>query len=115
MADIKWMDLNEFLNEGYLQEVNRQFFHPLGLALSVTCDEDGNVTDIWGLWDYRDDPEGMIFGDTMDAEKAAKVAAERERHREVRIGMFTPNSAPRHQTDVQPLNWKPDDGPSRDE
>lgn len=36
MADeIKYMDVAEFRELGFLQEANRQFFHPLGLALSV--------------------------------------------------------------------------------
>src|SRR5438445_10887455 len=33
---IKHMPIREFVDEGYLQEVNRQFLHPLGLALEVT-------------------------------------------------------------------------------
>lgn len=80
--DIKWMDLNEFLNDGYLQEVNRRFFHPLGLALSVETDEDGNVTGICGVWDYREDPEGMCFGNGYgdDPEKASKVQAVWDEH-----------------------------------
>lgn len=62
--EIKWLDLNEFVSEGYLQEVNRRFFHPLGLAMSVTRDDEtGKVTGITGFWDYRDDPEGIIFGE----------------------------------------------------
>jgi hypothetical protein len=34
-ADMKKMDIGEFLEKGYLQEANRLFFHPLGLALTV--------------------------------------------------------------------------------
>lgn len=109
MSDIRWMDLNEFLNEGFLQEANRLFFHPLGLALAVTCDEAGKVTGITGLWDYRDDPEGMIFGEGVNVEKAQKVDAERHRHCDTRTRLFGTTTA------VQPLNWRPDDGPPRDE
>lgn len=54
------MSLREFLDEGYLQEVNRRFFHPLGLALSVKVDDDGHVS-LHNIWDGRDDPEGFTF------------------------------------------------------
>ena len=30
------LDLGEFVEFGYLQEVNRTFLHPLGLALAVS-------------------------------------------------------------------------------
>lgn len=33
MAEINYMDMEEFRERGYLQEANRQWFHPLGLAL----------------------------------------------------------------------------------
>jgi hypothetical protein len=31
------INIKEFREKGYLQEANRRFFHPLGLALSVAC------------------------------------------------------------------------------
>jgi len=62
---IKRMDLNEFVDFGYLQELNRQFLHPLGLALEVIQEDDGSISGFGGVWDYRDDPEGMIFGEEM--------------------------------------------------
>jgi hypothetical protein len=73
--EIKRMDLNEFKDLGFLHEVNRKFFHPLGLALEVIVnDEDGKVEKIGGIWDYRDDPEGMFFGEDMiDQEKIDNV------------------------------------------
>jgi len=37
------MDIKEFKERGYLQEVNRKFLHPLGLALEVVID-DGSYT-----------------------------------------------------------------------
>ena len=61
MPDIKYLDIKEFRGHGYLQEANRLFFHPLGLALEVMVDPDGNER-LGGVWDYRDDPEGMNFG-----------------------------------------------------
>lgn len=57
------MDLNEFQDQGYLQEVNRRFFHPLGLAMYVTVEDDGRVSGV-GMYDDRGDPDGwhMYFG-----------------------------------------------------
>ena len=76
MNDIKRIDLTEFRDEGFLQEVNRKFFHPLGLALEVIMEADGTVSKIGGVWDYRDDPEGMFFGEDMiKQEKIDKVEA----------------------------------------
>lgn len=57
---IKRMDVKEFRKLGYLQELNRQFLHPLGLALEVIVGENGDET-IGGIWDFRDDPEGIYF------------------------------------------------------
>ena len=60
IKDIKKMDLKEFVEFGFLQEANRQFFHPLGLALEVQMDDEDNYT-LYSIWDYRDDPEGIYF------------------------------------------------------
>ena len=68
---LKRMDIAEFRSEGYLQEVNRQFFHPLGLALEVKITEDG-IESLGGIWDYRDDPEG-VFYDDLDTAKAERI------------------------------------------
>jgi hypothetical protein len=47
----------------------------MGLALEVIVDDDG--TERFGtVWDERNDPEGLIFGDNMiNAEKTKRVAA----------------------------------------
>jgi len=60
MSQIKRMDIKEFREQGYLQEVNRQFFHPLGLALEVSIDENGNEV-LGGIWDYREDDDGIYY------------------------------------------------------
>lgn len=52
---INYMDLAEFRAFGYLQEINRRFLHPLGLALEHLVHEDGTET-LGGIWDYRHDP-----------------------------------------------------------
>lgn len=70
---IKRIDIAEFRQFGYLQEINRRFLHPLGMALEVLVAEDGTET-LGGIWDYRDDPEGMNYGPGMiDHEKARQV------------------------------------------
>lgn len=115
---IKRMDLAEFRAIGLLQEVNRLFFHPMGLALEMIVETEAcecgaprastihrvespdpviagaahefklQGPTFGGVWDYRDDPEGMAFGDPIDAEKAARVKAEFDRHVEERTRLF---------------------------
>ena len=58
--NIKRIDIKEFREKGYLQELNRNFLHPLGLALEVVIDGKGNET-LGGIWDYREDNEGMFY------------------------------------------------------
>lgn len=55
----------ELRDRGYLQEVNRQFFHPLGLALAVDVDQelDGRGRMLAAIWDERTDPEGWFFAE----------------------------------------------------
>lgn len=71
--EIKRMDIKEFREMGLLAEVNRVFFHPLGLALEVAIDDNG-VEKLGGIWDYRDDPEGMLYSkDNFPTEKIKKA------------------------------------------
>ncbi len=73
--EMKRIDIKEFREFGFLQELNRQFLHPFGLALEVIVEADGTEK-LGGVWDYRDAPEGMIFGeDGPEPEKANRVAA----------------------------------------
>jgi hypothetical protein len=60
MSDIKRIDIKEFRENGYLQELNRRFLHPLGLALEIIQDEDGTEK-LGGIWDYRNDEEGIYY------------------------------------------------------
>lgn len=81
MSHHKTITVHEFWQLGFLQELNRQFLHPLGLALEVEVDEKGHAKGLGRIWDYRDDPEGIIFetGNVVDfREKAARVEAHRE-------------------------------------
>lgn len=73
----RYMDIAEFRKLGYVQEINRRFLHPLGLALEVTVEDDGTER-ISGVWDGRDDPEGYYFDDLTreDAERVSRMGAE---------------------------------------
>lgn len=91
--NIRRMNIKEFRELGFLQEANRHFFHPLGLALEVVselcpecgghsedddpceaCDGGGYIERLGGVWDYRDDPEGVTFSENMlSREKASNV------------------------------------------
>ncbi len=85
MSDnIKHMNVIEFRKGGYLQEVNRQFLHPLGIALEIVVEDDG--TEHFGdIWDYRDVPEGILFGaGSIDPVKAAKIFNEFEKMAQTR-------------------------------
>ncbi len=55
------MDIKKFVDDGYLQEVNRRFFHPLGLAMAAAVNGDGKY-ELSGILDYREDPTGIHFG-----------------------------------------------------
>ncbi len=81
--EIKRIDIAEFRRLGFLQEANRVFFHPLGLALEVIVEDDGSER-LGGVWDSRGDPEGIAFSDPPDAEKADAVAEEHKRHENAR-------------------------------
>jgi hypothetical protein len=127
--DTKYIDIQEFCNLGYLQEVNRQLLHPLGLALEVTVWDVASVqaaiqkifdvykdlpmteqtikniisntlamvgihpqaTTLSGVWDYRDDPEGINFGFQTEEEKddaRAKANFVRKEFENRRAGRF---------------------------
>ena len=67
------MDLNEFIRDGYLQELNRNFLHVLGLALVVERDKDKLI--IKGIWDCRNDPDGILFVDLDQPENYTMAAS----------------------------------------
>jgi hypothetical protein len=88
---IKRMPVGMFRELGLLQEVNRLFLHPRGLALEVVVDEDGER--FGGIWDYREDPEGMAFaGDLLKGghTRIRRQAVERmyQEHLEHRQALF---------------------------
>jgi hypothetical protein len=92
---VKHMDIAEFRDLGFLQEANRLFFHPLGLALEITRPTEPGEPPafISGVWDYRDDPEGIVYDaeylNSAEAEaKMRSVGAERDRHDRARRELF---------------------------
>lgn len=84
------ISVKEFREMGLLQELNRRFLHPLGLAMEVIVDGDTGEERIERFWDARDDPEGWNFGPGLiDAEKARNIFDEEARrldHRERTLG-----------------------------
>lgn len=75
---IKYIDIEEFMNEGFLQEANRQFFHPLGLALEAKMEDGAPPQELW-IWDYREDGEGVRYSEEVLASSVAKERAARVR------------------------------------
>ena len=90
MADeepTKYLSVKEFVDLGFLQEVNRLVLHPAGLALEVEP-SDGDATTM-RVWDYRDDPEGIAFGPgVIDRLKILSVVTEQQRHNDARAALF---------------------------
>jgi hypothetical protein len=81
---IDYMDIKEFVDLGYLQEVNRKFFHPLGLALVAERTDEGYK--IAGVWDCRDDQEGIYFdGETVSYDKASYVLNQQLDRQTIRV------------------------------
>lgn len=76
MENLKFISVKEFREQGYLQELNRQFLHPLGLALSIEFNSDG-TENLGSIWDYREDPEGMRFGKVIASSPKFKDNIER--------------------------------------
>ena len=72
--DIKRMDIKEFRKLGFIQEINRRLLHPCGLALEVIVNQEDGTETLGGIWDYRDDPEGIYFGDEAQLSRAKAQA-----------------------------------------
>lgn len=82
VSDSKYMDLDEFMEKGYLHEVNRQFFHPLGLAMVIRGRGDHAIA-IEGIEDFRDDAEGVHYQE-LNWDKIGMIRDEQERRRPAR-------------------------------
>jgi len=78
--DIFWkaMSLDEFMQLGLLQEINRRFLHTMGLALSMSVNEEsGKVEGFGPVWDMRHDTEGMRFTDSVILSDEARAKIKR--------------------------------------
>lgn len=69
------MSPTEFIDGGYLLEVNRRVLHPLGVAMGFSCAEDGSVLSIY-FEDHREDPEGMVYAKEVIEDPAILAKAE---------------------------------------
>lgn len=65
---MKEADYQILRDAGVIQEVNRVFFHPLGLVLSVSVDKKTGQAFASGEIFETDDPEGYAF-EPLDGEK----------------------------------------------
>ena len=82
------MSLQEFVDSGMLQEANRLFFHPRGLALAVTFTEEGAM--LLGPILTTDDHEGWEFGASALVKQTLEAARRYEYCREAREARFGP-------------------------
>jgi len=74
MSELKRMSVKEFRKLGLLQEVNRRVLHPCGLALEVVVNDETGEVSFGQVWDFRDDPEGLIYRDEdLDVNKKLAV------------------------------------------
>lgn len=80
----KKMRLGEFVDEGYLQELNRCFLHPLGLALSVVLDTNTGEYKFGDIIDHRIDPAGIEFAAITEDEAVKAERIEHERRSKLR-------------------------------
>ncbi len=86
LIDMKRMSVKEFRELGFLQEVNRQFLHPLGLALEVIIEEGGSVR-FGEVWDNSDDPGGITFLN-ISHDKSLSVQDWKGERKEIREDML---------------------------
>lgn len=85
---MKEMSVLDFWQKGLLHEINRQFLHPMGLALEVTQDDQGHCH-FSRVRDFRHDPEGYLFVDAcLDPLKVRRVKRMFEAKRKVREAKY---------------------------
>lgn len=64
-----FMPIEEFLTEGYMQELNRRFLHPLGLTMAVR---------------YHDDRQELLVIDCRDVAGGVIYEEEDQEHSRIR-------------------------------
>lgn len=91
MSQDKRLSLEEALDLGIIQEINRLLLHPAGFAMFLETDSGGRLR-IGGIYDGREDPEGWIFAEVdpavykRRADAAAGLIKAREAARKARYG-----------------------------
>jgi len=76
------MDFQLFIDHGYLQELNRQFLHPLGLALEIQIDDDGKPSDSCRIVETSD-PAGKTYRELPTVESHRKALTVEIRRQEI--------------------------------
>jgi hypothetical protein len=59
--ETKVLSVTEFRDLGYLQELNRQFLHPLGLSLEVTIADPATGEERLHVSDCREHPDWPVL------------------------------------------------------
>ena len=86
LAKHNYFDMAKFVDFGYLQEVNRKFFHPLGVAMHIEFDNNRKPAR-WGIIDCRRNKVGLVYHEKFLEHKNAKAATIRiEKERIKRLG-----------------------------
>ncbi len=89
MTKLPKMSVKTFVNEGYLQELNRRFLHPIGVALGfyVPDDDEPDTDEPRAFFiDARNDPEGMTFASgQIDFTKIQKINTQQMMRRGTRL------------------------------
>lgn len=76
-SSIKRIDIKEFRELGLIQEINRRLLHPMGLALEVVISDEDGSEKLGGVWDFRNDPEGLAFQAGLLETETAREKARR--------------------------------------
>jgi len=85
----KIMNIAEFQKAGYLQEVNRQFLHPLGLALQIKIDPVTREKELRAILDQREDPAGIHFDpEILSVDKMERISEEMDIRAQERLDQF---------------------------
>ena len=109
------MSAREFYQAGYLQELNRQFLHPLGLAIGVSLSkehgEESKCRFLPYVIDVRSDLEGITFDESVTSEevfqkKAAYIRAQQVARCAVRLKTLGFNIQPVPKVLSTPLSDK---------
>lgn len=89
-GNIQRLTPKQFRELGLLQEINRQFLHPRGMALEVIVCEQPELQVFGAVWDSREDPEGFVYaGEILPTEDKAEHAKKlQDDHAEVRQERF---------------------------